>query len=313
MFLEFDRPLASNQFISIVILAYMRPDHTRQLLESIHAYADMPFEIIVNEDASPRNIRDELYDMHELASTCIFNTGINMGFSASANKAVSLANSDYILFLNNDTLFTRPCLKQLKEVLDTPYLGTATTSMQMTDALLEHVLLVKVGQHVLGLGPNPQAPGYFAFRKERWVETGGFPQVYNNGGDISFIYSLLQRGYFSATFFQDGPDCIRNIDREEKFINSTGQASPYDQSYPHIFGISDADYKRASLERKDRRYPLSHSQYLKEYGIHNIGSWNKYFGDAKIDNVRYDWNKLSKFGQSKWQPLVDTHIEAYHG
>jgi len=313
MFLDFDKPLATDQFISIVVLSYMRPDHTRNLLESIHQYADMPFEIIVNEDASPRELRNQIYQMHEMTSTCIFNTGINMGFSASANKAVSLANSDYILFLNNDTLITRPCFKQIKEVLDIPYVGTATAGMQRTEALSENVLLVKAGDHVLGLGSNPQAPGYFSFRKERWLENDGFPQVYNNGGDISFIYSLLQRGYFSATFFQDGPDAIRNIDREENFVNSTGQASPYDQSYPHIFGVPDDAYKVASIERKNRRYPLSHDQYLEEHGIHNIGSWNKYFDAAKLGDGGYDWSKLEVFGQSIWRDLVDKHIDAYRG
>ena len=316
MFLDFDAPLSNNDFFSIVIMSFSPPgaegrqEYIVELLKSIHQYADMPFEIILHDDASTTEARQNLFKYQEAVSTLIFNTGTNMGFSASANKVVSLANSNYILFLNDDTLFTRPFLKDLKEVLDIPYIGGATPPRVMLDEEVDGCW-VQHGRHKLHLGSNPKAPGHFAFHKDRWLETGGFPQVYSNGGDISWLYTLLRRGYFNAVFHQgDRPNSVRNIDKERNFIQTSGARVEYDQAYPHIFGVPDDWLKHQSILRKNRRYLDSHNQYLEPFGIHNIASWQKYFEDARV-NGRFDWEKISQWGQNKWRALVDKDAEQY--
>jgi glycosyltransferase involved in cell wall biosynthesis len=316
MFLDFDPPLSNNDFFSIVIMSFSPPGaegrqkYIIDLLQSIHTHADMPVEIIVHDDGSTVEARQNLFKYQDAISTLIFNTGVNMGFSASANRVVSMANSDYILFLNDDTLFTRPFLKDLKEVLDIPYIGAATPPRAMLKEEAEGCW-VQRGRHRLHLGSNPKAPGHFAFHKDRWLETKGFPQVYSNGGDISFFYSLLRLGYFNAVFHQEGfENSVRNMDQEHNFIQTSGARVEYDQSYPRIFGVPDRWLRQQSIIRKNRRYPDSHDQYLQEFGIHNISSWRKYFEDARHGN-HFDWNKLTKWGQDRWKSEVDADLSAF--
>lgn len=318
MFLDFDSPLSNDDFFSIVIMTFVPPgaegraQYLPNLIRSIHQYADMPFEIILHDDASPPAVREAIFSISNSVSTVVFNSGVNMGFSASANKSVALANSNYVLFLNDDTLFTRPFLRDLKQVLDTPYVGAAVPPRAVDWKENEGVWAVRDG-HLLHLASNAKAPGHFAFHKDRWLETRGFPQVYCNGGDISWLYTLLRRGYFNATFFQPGTtDSVRNIDKENQFQYTSGGRVEYDQSYPHIFGIPDEVYKEQSILRKNRRYPLSHNQYLEPYGIHNIDSWMHYFRDASIPGTNnFDWEKMKQFGQDRWQEEVERDTRAF--
>ena len=309
MFLKFDDPLANDKFVSIVILSFTRPHRLKALLESIHAHADMPYEIIVTDDASHmagNQLPLAIFECGGLASTMIFNSGANMGFAASANKGTALANSDYILFMNDDTLMSGPSLQKIKSVLDTPYIGSFGPWQGLPDEVRK--VEVSVAGTPLHLCSLPSGSSIFAFKKATWFELGGFPQVYHNGGDIAFLHKMCMNGYFAARNDIDLENVLfRNVDVEQGYKEATFTRSRFDSSYPQIFGVQDLAAEH--IAREQRIYTFSHAEYEKEFGLHNSASWLKYFADAKLeDENNYDWSKLSRFGQDKWKDQVERDL-----
>jgi len=309
VFLRFDGNLASDRFISIVILSYTRPKHLKNLVDSIHAHADMPFEIIISDDGSGPLHQDEILNgLHEHVSTLLFNTGVNMGIAASANRGAGVASSDYILVMNDDTLMTKPALRDIKRVLDVPYVGVFGPWFNRFDPSPrgeEELVHVRPQGFDLYLTSLPSGSSIFAFRKQIWQEVGGFPQVYHNGGDIAFIHKVCGSGYFNAQVPQSRQECFLNVDASEGYTDSTYTRSEFDSSYPRLFRAPNL--REENLARATRVYNFSHEEYEKHLGLHNIESWRNYFKTAKRGDSYY-WSQMQPFGQDEWQELVERDI-----
>lgn len=320
MFLEFDGQMANDKFISIVVMSYFRPEMTLDLLKSIHQHADMPFEIILHDDHSDSWVQDSIYnEMRGLCSTIILGQGnVNMGYSSAANRGVSLCNSDYILLFDNDCILTQPCFKIIKDVLDVPYVG----SMSPRDLIGEapgaaHAsrAIVKTKEHSFTLSCLPC--GTFAFKKDVWFEIGGFPQVYSNGGDISFLFNLLRHGYFNAGTVVsptgESFSTIVNVDQITGYKKATGGIRNFDQAYPRIFPFSSdtASFQNACHQRRARCHPFSQEQYLAEGGYHNIGYWDGWANDSQDGKGNIVWEQIGDWGHIKWRDDVDAAIRAW--
>ncbi len=312
MFLKFDNPLANDKFISIVILSFTRPHRLKALLESIHEHADMPFEVVVTDDASQmagESLPFDVFACKDLTTTMVFNNGVNMGYAASANKGTALANSDYILLMNDDTLMSGPSLRMIKEVLDTPYIGSfGPWQGEHREGETGSKVQVSLAGQTLWLDSRPSGSSIFAFKKSTWFELGGFPQVYHNGGDIAFLHKMCMNGYFAARNDVDLENVVfRNVDVEQGYQEATFTRSMFDSSYPQIFKVTNME--AGNIARGKRLYDFSHAEYEKEFGLHNIDSWLKYFSNAKLEDENdYDWSKLSRFGQAKWKELVERDL-----
>ncbi len=311
MFLRFDGGLSNNNFISIVILSYTRPDHLKNLLESIHLWADMPFEIIVSDDGSHINdTRSRIMsEMESLISTTVFNIGANMGLAASANRGVALANSDYVLVMNDDTLVTGPAFRNIKDALSVPYVGVFGPWFNRfidSNRPEEELVHVNSGGTDLYLTSLPSGSSIFAFRKKVWQEIGGFPQVYHCGGDIAFIHAVCGAGYFNAQVPRSQPESFVNVDVSAGYVDETFARSPFDSSYPHIFGVPNL--REENLGRAQRIHNFSQVEYEKDLGLHNTESWRSYFKDARKGET-YDWSKLQKLGHNRWQKVINKEIK----
>jgi glycosyltransferase involved in cell wall biosynthesis len=323
MFLEFDGNMANDQFISILVLSYFRPEMTLELLRSIHSHADFPFEIILHDDHSDNPVQDRIYnEMKELCSTIIFGQGnVNMGFASSANRGTALCNSKYVLLLNNDCLMVNPCFQLVKQILDVPYVasvGPREVVQQQPGSLHGSRAIVSANNQAFTLSNLPNGAGVFAFKKDAWFDLGGFPQVYNNGGDIAFIFSLLRKGWFHAGFpiSPEGNPAyrtFRNLDQENDCKNTTSHIRNFDQAYPRIFPFCNRQewFYAQCEERRCRRYPLSQEQYLAERGHHNIDYWSKWADNSYDANGGINWEKLEDFGQSKWREQIDADIQRW--
>lgn len=320
MFLEFDNLMANNEFVSVVIMSYFRPEMTLDLLRSIHENVDMPFEIILHDDHSEDWVQDKIFaEMRSLCSTIILGQGnVNMGYSSSVNRGVALCNSDYILILDNDCLITAPCFKTIKEVLDVPYVGTVSPRefIEMAPGSTHGSrATVKTNGNAFTLSCIPS--GSFAFRKKVWMEIGGFPQVYSNGGDISFIFSLLRHGYFNAGSLisptGNAFSTVRNIDQETGYPNATARIRNFDQAYPRIFPFCNdkGNFSLACHARRERRHPLSQEQYLADGGYHNIAYWDAWANDCYDGQGNIIWDKVGDWGHSKWRDRIDADIKAW--
>ena len=311
-----DEVIKDTDFLSIIVLSFRRPAHTKRLLESIRQYADCPVEIILFDDASPEEDQVQIYnEMRRLVSTIVFNTGqpgVNGGISSAANRAVALTNSKYVLLLNNDLEMTAPCFRDIKEGLDLPYVGCLGPCMgvQIPPKSINSGTMASTGNLDFQLGSIPASSGLFAFRRETWERVGGFPYVYHNNADTAFHHIVLKHSMINATIV-NRPQQFRNIDAEEGYVNATHGTTPFDQSYPHILGIDYEAFQKACIERKNRRYPESHRQYRIPFGINNIQSWSDYFETARTVDAAFDWEKLSAYEQNKWREVVDNNIEIW--
>src|SRR3990167_11037848 len=123
---NFENPdglMQNDEFWSIVIPSLYRPEYLEKCINSIEEFADMPYELIVHDDGSKDNTPNKIWEMRDRISTIIYNTGINFGLARSTNRLIQLAHSKYILFMNTDAVFKKPCLKMLRDVIERPYIA----------------------------------------------------------------------------------------------------------------------------------------------------------------------------------------------
>jgi len=110
---------------SIIILTYDNLDLTRQCLESIFEKTGRPdFEVIIVDNASTDDTPEYLQLLAAGQSNVrlVLNTE-NTGFACGNNQGAALAEGDYIVFLNNDTVVTRGWLEGLIGYLQDPVVG----------------------------------------------------------------------------------------------------------------------------------------------------------------------------------------------
>jgi GT2 family glycosyltransferase len=103
--------------VSIVIPAYGKLALTLECLESVaRAATQVPFEVIVADDASPDGTAGRLRAVPGLA---VLRNEENLGFLRNCNAAIPKARGEYVLLLNNDVQVTSGWLDAL--------VGTFTT------------------------------------------------------------------------------------------------------------------------------------------------------------------------------------------
>ena len=321
MFNTWDEQLTPDKFFSIVVMSYTRPKYLKDLLQSIHEHADMPFEVIVHDDASGRELEVEIFnECRHMCSTMIFGSpeAINMGLAAACNRAIALANSRYVLLLNDDTKMLGSGLKDIAKVLDVPYVGSfgpwQCSSNVVPGSVNTQATSVPITANGMDfhLSPLPGGAGIFAFRKDVWEEVRGFPQVYTNAGDTGFMIRLLKRGYFNASQFINHAEFLTNVDQMAGYKDPTAGKTPFDSSYPHIFGISSKNLAGVNEQRRVRIYNYSHENYYSVAGDVNHSWFDKHFQEARKDvDHGYDWEIFKQFGQIKWRDYVEQDLAAW--
>lgn len=107
------RPLAS-----IIILAFNQMADTVQCLESIAAHTSLPHEIIFVDNGSNDGTPEFLRRWQAAHShVTVVRNSTNRGFAAGNNQALSLAQGENIVLLNNDTVVTPGWLEGMLAVL----------------------------------------------------------------------------------------------------------------------------------------------------------------------------------------------------
>ena len=293
----------NSSYFSIVIPHFCRTYYLYDLIQSIHEHADMPFELIVHEDGSPDGSMDDIIEMQSKISTLIVNTNIgkNMGLAASANRCIKLATSKYILFVNNDCIMQKPCLKQYKAILDKDYVGLIApiddckTTAEIANCDVKFGLRYGIGSGAV-----------MAFRKNVWEEIGGFDEETNSGcADCPLMFKIQEHGYFRANSFIEG--AFKNVDHiDNANKDSTMCRTEFDCCYPRLFKFDSFDAKcRSRLEKIEK---LQKNIRNEDASINNMDYWWKYMHDIfsgtdLIDNI--DWKLAEKHGQAKWKEQIE--------
>lgn len=105
---------------SIIIVTYNNIDYTKLCVDSILSKTDFPsYEIIIVDNNSNDDTRDyvkslkEKYDLVKI----ILNEE-NKGFAKANNQGIQIAEGNYVIFLNNDTVVTHGWLTKMINYLD---------------------------------------------------------------------------------------------------------------------------------------------------------------------------------------------------
>ena len=108
---------------SIIVLTYNNLEHTRACLESVYANTSS-FELIVVDNASQDGTPQFLQEFGRGRSNFRYMLNQNNeGFSRGNNQGAALAQGEYLVFLNNDTLVTPGWLPALLAHLGDPVVG----------------------------------------------------------------------------------------------------------------------------------------------------------------------------------------------
>jgi GT2 family glycosyltransferase len=107
--------------VSVIILSYKNLLLTKICLKSIYTFTSYSnFEIIVVDNASNDGTKDWLINYQKSHSNLklILNTE-NKGFAGGNNQAAKIANGEYLIFLNNDTIVSQNWIEGLLDVFKT--------------------------------------------------------------------------------------------------------------------------------------------------------------------------------------------------
>lgn len=296
--------ISGKDFISVVIPYFCRPHYLHRLIDSVHKYADMPFELLIHDDGSTDESQPEVFSELHRTSTVLFDTGPCLGLSASVNRLVKLSSSDYIFWMASDCELVNPYFKDLVDILKHPYIGILGA-----DGCISNERLFNI---IPGVGSDYF---YLAFRKEVWEETGGLnEEMFTLFSDVSFVTSVLKKGYFAA--LPRCPNRIMNMSRVEQggrdsTIRRTddveGEPSKgFDNSYPRIFGIGNLD--EISWKRAKTMYHRLYAHVLEPEHEVNVAYWDgilrNIVGSFATSGRNFNWGGEDKYGHSRWKDII---------
>lgn len=204
-------PRFHEPIVSIVIPTFNRAEYLYHSLESIMAYADVPFELIVVDDSS----RDETPRLlKKLENVQIVRNRVNLEFIRSSNRGAGLAKGRYVLFLNNDVTLTSRGLSTLVATIEQyPRCGAVGAKLVRPDGTLQEAgsIVWRDGSASgYGRNGNPQNPEYgylrevdycsaacLLIRAELLQRLGGFDELYLPAyyEDSDLCFGIRQLGF----------------------------------------------------------------------------------------------------------------------
>lgn len=196
--------------ISLIIPCYGQLRYTLQCLLSIEQFKpNLDLEIIVVDDASPDSEYDILASVPGLR---ILRNDSNLGFIGSCNAGASIANGEYLHFLNNDTCLTRGSIEELLNTLRLfPQCGVVGSQLLYPNGKLQEagaVLLADASAINVGRFDDPNSSEYaylrivdycsgasIMVRRDQFLSLGGFD------------------AFFSPAYYEDADLCLRYSQR----------------------------------------------------------------------------------------------------
>lgn len=197
--------------VSILLVTYNKAEYTYQCLETIKAYSDVPYEVIIVDNASSDSTLDLL---DRLKNVTVLKNDQNIGFLKACNQGLQFSKSKYVLYLNNDTQVTPCWLSKLISVAENePNCGAVGAKLIFPNGKLQEAgsIIWRDGT-ALGYGrdSHPFAPEYsylkevdfcsgacLLVRKDLLDRLGGFDEryvpAYYEEADLCF--ALKDLGY----------------------------------------------------------------------------------------------------------------------
>lgn len=181
--------------VSICIANYNGLAIIASCLESVFAQqGDIPFEIIVHDDASTDDSVEYLRKQYEDIE--LIESKINVGFCIANNRMAAAAKGEYLLLLNNDaTLFPDAIASLLASaqknyspaILGLPQYDANTGELLDMGSMLDPFL-----NPIPNLNPTQNEVGMIMgaclwIPKKLWLELGGFPEWFSSIGEDLYL------------------------------------------------------------------------------------------------------------------------------
>jgi glycosyltransferase involved in cell wall biosynthesis/predicted O-methyltransferase YrrM len=290
-------------FLSVIIPGYNRFSYLQELVDSIHAKADCPFELIIHDDNSKDGTKDLLPKLNEKVSATIYSHGLNFGLAESINRLVRMASSNYILMLNADLQVTNPIFQDTVNVLQCPYIGYLTfmTVYGPSTLAINHNGTYFALSRGLGSGCA------LAFRKDVWNQVNGWANktVATGNADVAFMTKIVKHGYFPATLVKSLQDpLIWNMSQiTQNGFDSTIGRGQYDCSLPKLFNYEP--YIKQSRQRYEDAANAMQITYKEPEGEVNIHFWHTFLNELIKEDFTVNWEIAQRYGHIKWKDQIE--------
>ena len=100
---------------SIVMLSWNAHEYTRGALDSIRAYTNVPYEVVIVDNGSGPETVAWLRTLRDVR--VIYNAE-NTGFAHGCNQGLAAARGEYVVLLNNDVIVTEHWLEDLIDAIE---------------------------------------------------------------------------------------------------------------------------------------------------------------------------------------------------
>jgi GT2 family glycosyltransferase/glycosyltransferase involved in cell wall biosynthesis len=158
-------PQHDDPAVTVILVLYNRAEYTCQCLESLRANADVPYEVVIVDNASS-DLTGEL--LGRLDGVRVLRNAQNEGFLRACNRAAAAARGRWLLFLNNDTQPLPGFLSRLVAAGADPAVGAVGAKLVHPDGRLQEAgsIVWRDGSTAgYGRGGDPCAPE-FGFARE---------------------------------------------------------------------------------------------------------------------------------------------------
>ncbi len=205
-------PVGSRPAVSIVIVTHGAERWVWRALSAILEHTEPPYEVIVVDNASPRDMVRRL--QADLENVRLVLNETNRGFGPANNQAAALAAAPLLAFVNSDALVHDGWLSFLRERLESaPDVAVVAPQLRNLDGTLQEAGALLFGNgytQFVGFGDDPAKPAYrfprevdyasaacLLVRARAFAEVGGFAARYAPAyyEDVDFCLELRRRGY----------------------------------------------------------------------------------------------------------------------
>ena len=287
--------------VSIITVNFNGFQDTCELIDSLTENEPYSHEIIVVDNASRNDEAKKLADSYSHIQ--VVSNQVNLGFAGGNNKGYLLAKGEYVLFLNNDIIITRPFLQQLVERLESGKVGLVTPKIMYEEdrsriqfAGFTPLSPISLRNYIIGTGEVDEGQ-YDEAKQTPYVHGAammGKKEVIDRVGLMTDVYFL---------FYEE-------LDWSVQF-----RKSGYDLWYEPAATVYHKECMTAKRGSPLRLYYMTRARLL--FARLNIEGVNKWLSCLYLSTfplcknslyylLRCEWGHLSVLWKGSWKGLTDS-------